>query len=421
MPLTVWPKPFRYIKDVRTFLLSISAVVAVFLTVIFLLRYRAVNDLLVQSVKQEAASYAELIVVTRHWNAQYGGVYVEKRPGVESNPYLKKLGVRPDIATADGRVLTLRNPAAMTREISEQAAINNTVRFHMISLRPVNPENEPDAFERDALERFERGERDIWRIDRSDRDPLFRYVFPLAVERPCLSCHARQGYKIGDIRGGVSVMIPAARLLDQMTRNRRHLIIDFLVTLALLLGIVSFLGWNLASRLDSTQKRLKRIATTDELTGLRNRRYIMEHLDKEYQRAARTSAPLSLVLMDIDHFKRINDEFGHAFGDVVLKAVAREMEDSLRSYDLLGRIGGEEFLIASPGSTLDDAAGLAERIRERVRARTIANRNNEVRVTISAGVTSLSEQDAKADSLLARADEALYLAKQQGRDRVVSV
>ena len=421
MKLHTWPKPFRYFRDVRTFLLSISVAVAVILSVIFIIRYRAVNDLLVQSVKEQAESYANLIIVTRHWNAQYGGVYVEKKPGVESNRYLKDLGILPDLRTTDGRVLTLRNPAIMTREISDLAALSNIVRFHMISLHPLNPENTPDPFEREALERFERGEGNVWRIEPDEREPLFRYVIPLKVERSCLPCHARQGYREGDIRGGVSVSVPADPLLAQMRTNRRHVAADFAITVTVLLSILFFLTWTLAVRLDGAQKKLKLIAMTDELTGLRNRRYIMDHLEKEYQRAVRTGAPLSLILLDIDHFKKVNDNFGHAFGDIVLKAVAREMEGSLRSYDLLGRIGGEEFLIASLGSTLDDATALAERIRERIKARKIANRTYEIHVTISAGATSLSEQDAKADTLLGRADEALYLAKQQGRDRVVAL
>ena len=96
------------------------------------------------------------------------------------------------------------------------------------------------------------------------------------------------------------------------------------------------------------------------------------------------------------------------------------MRESLRTYDLLGRIGGEEFLIASPGSTLDEAAALAERITERIKGKTISSKNHSISVTVSAGVTSLSEQDMKAESMLARADDALYRAKQEGRDRVVS-
>jgi diguanylate cyclase (GGDEF)-like protein len=216
-------------------------------------------------------------------------------------------------------------------------------------------------------------------------------------------------------------MIPAEGLVAQMRTNRNQIVIDGIVTIGILLALLYFLAWKLVGRLDETQKRLKHIAVTDELTGLKNRRQIIEQMNKEYQRAVRTGGTLSLILLDIDHFKRVNDSYGHAVGDRVLRAVAEEMQDGLRTYDLLGRIGGEEFLIASPGSALDEAAGLADRIRQKIKGRTIQDRTREITVTVSAGVTSLSEQDASADAILQRADEALYLAKQQGRDRVVSV
>jgi diguanylate cyclase (GGDEF)-like protein len=197
-----------------------------------------------------------------------------------------------------------------------------------------------------------------------------------------------------------------------------ELISATVITIGLLLCILYFMTWKLVVRLDEVQKRLKHIAVTDELTGLKNRRYIVEQLDKEYQRAVRSGEPLSLIILDIDHFKRVNDTYGHAVGDAVLKAVAVEMQASLRTYDLLGRIGGEEFLIASPGSVLDEAAGLAERILEKIRTTAVSG-SQKMAVTMSAGVTSLGDQDAKADALLARADAALYMAKQAGRDRVI--
>jgi diguanylate cyclase (GGDEF)-like protein len=291
----------------------------------------------------------------------------------------------------------------------------------MISLKNLNPENLPDDFERKALELFEQGEREHWQIDKSSGKPVFRYIFPLVVEEPCLACHRRQGYKLGDIRGGVSIMIPGTGLVAQMRTNRNQIVIDIVSTIGILLAIIYFLTWKLVGRLDETQKRLKHIAVTDELTGIKNRRHIMEQMNKEYQRAVRTGGALSLILLDIDNFKIVNDTHGHAFGDKVLQAVAKEMEDGLRSYDLLGRIGGEEFLIASPGSTLDDAAGLAERIRLKIKGRKIPNRTEEITVTVSAGVTSFNERDGKAEAILKRADDALYLAKKQGRDRVVAV
>jgi diguanylate cyclase (GGDEF)-like protein len=292
--------------------------------------------------------------------------------------------------------------------------------FHMVSLRSLNPENRPDDFEKRSLERFERGERNIWQIERSGDKPVFRYILPLLTEESCLPCHSKQGYRLGDIRGGVSVIIPAAGLMSRMRTNRNQIIIDAVITIGILLVILYLFAWKLVVRLDDVQERLKHLAVTDELTELKNRRYIMEQLEREYQRAVRTGTPLSLVLIDIDHFKKVNDTFGHAFGDVVLKAMAHEMQASLRPYDLLGRIGGEEFLIASPGSTLEEAVALAERIREKIRGKTIANKDHSISVTVSAGVTSLNGQDRKSDALLARADDALYQAKQKGRDRVVT-
>ncbi|MDA8098495.1 MAG: diguanylate cyclase [Nitrospiraceae bacterium] len=417
--MKAWPRPFRYFRDVRIFLVSVFVVVTIFVAAVFLLRYRAVNELLLQAMTQEAESYANLIAVTRHWNAQYGGVYVEKRPGVETNPFLAELGVPADIRTADGRVLTLRNPAIMTREISDLTRKQENVQFRMISLKALNPENAPDAFERTALQRFAEGAQSMSVLDRTARQPEFRYVRPLVIEPSCLACHGQQGYNVGDIRGGVSITISALGLLDKIRSTRRQLVFDAIVTVGILLAVLYFLTWKLAVKFDLVQKRLRHIAVTDELTGLKNRRYIMDNLDKEYQRAVRTGSPLSLAILDIDHFKKINDNFGHAAGDAVLKAVSREMESTLRSYDLLGRIGGEEFLIASPGSTLDECRGLAERIRERIQARDIPFLSDTISVTISAGVTSLCEQDAKAEKLLARADEALYTAKQLGRNRVV--
>jgi diguanylate cyclase (GGDEF)-like protein len=420
MELSTWTKPYRNFKDVRTFLIIISVAVTIGVATTHLFHYLTANDLLIQTVRHEAESFAQLIVLTRHWNAEYGGVYVEKRPGVMSNPYLKELGINPDIRTADGRILTMRNPAIMTREISQLAHRDNMAEFHMVSLRSLNPENRPDDFEKRSLEQFEQGERDIWQIDRSGEKPVFRYIIPLITEESCLPCHGKQGYRVGDIRGGVSVIIPATGLISQMRTNRTQIIIDAVITIGILLAVLYLFAWKLVVRLDDVQERLKHLAVTDELTELKNRRYIMEQVEREYQHAVRTGTPLSLVLIDIDHFKKVNDTFGHAFGDAVLQAVARDMRESLRTYDLLGRIGGEEFLIASPGSTLEEAAALAERIKGKIRGKMISSGSRSISVTVSAGVTSLSGQDMQADSMLARADYALYQAKQGGRDRVVT-
>jgi diguanylate cyclase (GGDEF)-like protein len=145
----------------------------------------------------------------------------------------------------------------------------------------------------------------------------------------------------------------------------------------------------------------------------------MERLGEEFQRAGRLEKSLGLIMCDLDYFKEINDTHGHQFGDVVLKAVAARMRLSIREYDLLGRIGGEEFLIISPDSDLDETLRMAERIRNVVKGDTIGDGTKEVTVTISAGVTMLKAEDQTMDSLFSRSDDALYAAKRQGRDKVV--
>lgn len=175
----------------------------------------------------------------------------------------------------------------------------------------------------------------------------------------------------------------------------------------------------LIKRLNETQTHLKHVAITDELTSLRNRRYIVERLEEEFQRAKRTGRPLSLIMLDIDHFKKINDAHGHLFGDVVLRVVSVRMKEALRKHDLIGRVGGEEFLIICPESSLEDTVVVAERIRKIIHHEAIGDGVREATVALSAGVTMQRDDDTSSDRLFSRADAALYSAKEHGRNRVV--
>jgi len=370
------------------------------------------------TVKDEAASIFEIIVQTRIWNARHGGVFVEKKEGVESNEYLRQVGIEPDVKCEGGRIFTMRNPALMTKELSGLAREKSGVTFHITSLNPINPRNKPDDFEKRALEQFELGRREMIKVDRSGPEPVFRYMAPLFVEESCLPCHKSQGYETGDIRGGISVNVPVSGLLRKMIMNRLVIAGLSILTIALLLGILYSMVWKLVVKLNDSQNRLKQMSITDELTGLRNRRHIMQRLDEEFQRARRMDKSLGIIMLDIDHFKRINDEFGHRFGDVVLKTIAQRAPAMLREYDLLGRIGGEEFLIVSPDTDVDETAIIAERIRRIIGEQGVLHDGREVKITVSAGITMLKEEDRGSDALLSRVDKALYKAKQEGRDRV---
>jgi diguanylate cyclase (GGDEF)-like protein len=161
-------------------------------------------------------------------------------------------------------------------------------------------------------------------------------------------------------------------------------------------------------------------ATRDPLTGLYNRRYMQEFLEREIHRARRRSRPLSLMLLDVDHFKRYNDTFGHASGDEALRFVAETLLFNVRAEDLAVRYGGEEFVVILPECSLQQAALRAEEIRTRLKELYVA-RPGELPgpVTASIGVAAFPVTTDQVDLLIKCADKALYQAKHEGRDRVV--
>jgi len=162
------------------------------------------------------------------------------------------------------------------------------------------------------------------------------------------------------------------------------------------------------------------LASTDPLTGVHNRRYLDTHLDQLLQRARTNNKPLSVAFCDIDHFKRLNDTYGHAAGDEVLKEFTRRMIRNLRSLDLVARIGGEEFVVVMPDTPPERARRIGERLRQKVEQEPFQVAGNEgIGVTISVGVTTVRPSDNYGIDLVKRADEAMYQAKHAGRNRVV--
>ncbi len=172
-------------------------------------------------------------------------------------------------------------------------------------------------------------------------------------------------------------------------------------------------------RLRANYQNSLAMALTDSLTGLYNRRYLVAHAARLVERTRAAAKPLAVLLIDIDHFKSVNDNHGHAVGDEVLRQVAERMSVSIRNVDLLARFGGEEFVVLMPDTRIDLAQRVARRLHESIANTPFETSAGRLRVTISLGVTEAMGSEETVDSLLKRADDALYEAKHQGRNRLV--
>jgi len=226
-------------------------------------------------------------------------------------------------------------------------------------------------------------------------DDLLDLVFPAArnvVITPITADGEHLGVAVGEWGGGNDARIPTStvRALAQASMHA-----------ALALRTARLLGEN------------ERLATRDSLTGLANRRLFDESLQREVARAQRLSTPLSLLVFDVDHFKQVNDTYGHQTGDTVLREVADALVANTKNYDVAARYGGDEFVVLLPGCSRDDALRVAERVRFG-----ISRAVGEAPVTISAGVATVPDNATDAERLMAAADSALYDAKRTGRDRV---
>lgn len=249
-------------------------------------------------------------------------------------------------------------------------------------------------------------------LSRYDSD-MHRAIFPPQVLMPASAAVVpllRQGRLIGCLCLGSLV---GDRFADGMAT-------DF----------IEHLGSIIAICLENVinNERLKRIGLTDSLTGVNNRRYLEQRFDEELGRTRRNGTALSCMYIDIDHFKKINDERGHQAGDEVLQEVAARIKAELRLSDALARFGGEEFVVLLIDAPLSPALVVAERIRHGIAARPVILSDGALQsVTVSIGLTELQPQDRQlglekiAPLLLARADGALYHAKKSGRNKVVSV
>ena len=251
---------------------------------------------------------------------------------------------------------------------------------------------------------------------------LFLTGAGMLVTRP--PAEARPAARFLAIAFCVAVCVWTLRLLfiwraiyGNNDRSQADLSITLFSIAQIAIGVSATLGmfWIEVRKMEVS---LERMAFSDELTGLLNRRATLARFKEELARAQRQNQPLAMVVFDIDHFKLFNDKEGHAAGDAVLKHVANQLSASKRGEDVLGRIGGEEFVLLLSGQTRENALETADRLREAVAASAVGYDSRALKVTVSGGAAVLPADGKDWDGLFAKADERLYAAKKGGRNRV---
>jgi len=370
---------------------------------------------------QNAVTIIAKDIAFRAWASMHGGVYVPPTEQTPPNPYLTFLPER-DVVTTTGRKLTLMNPAYVLREAQSLYQGEYGESAHITSLNPINPNNAADEWEKTALKRFELGAREVKEVTQKKGVSQMRVMRAFVVDETCLKCHAHQGYKVGDIRGGISATIPLKPLFDIEARDIRNASISHGVIW--LFGSLGIVAYHVIRRREikriARQQKLEYQANTDALTGLANRRAFTTRVEQELARANRYGGELSMLMVDIDFFKKVNDTHGHQVGDLVLKELADIFSRTLRDIDFAARFGGEEFVILLPGINAENALKAAERLRVLVGdARIPLQQGEVVKLTVSIGVASYSvSANNSIEKLIYEADKALYTAKETGRNKV---
>ena len=566
----------RLLGYYRSVLMVMYLVAALFFLALGSYEWRRADQNFNALARERGRELFQLIELTRDWNASHGGVYVPVTEQVQPNPYLDH--PQRDQTTVEGRELTLVNPSFMTRQIAELAEKTSGVHFRITSQQPLRPANAPDPWEAEALLLFSAGKQK----DRfgfvgdfsfnGGMRPAFRYMAPLFVKPSCLGCHEKLGNQLGDIRGGISVSMPAEELLAVRDQERKSILLivlaSFIVTSALLHLMVSrarrhylslqrlanlqegiiaertrelkesnaglqrevaarrqrehelliagavfdsaaeaivvtdadnrivrvnpaftaitgyaaaeVMGkdpallksgrhsaeffaqmwaalherghwegeiWNrhrngdirvewlsisrigdeqgvgqyLAifhdiSRRKEAEELLRHRAHHDALTDLPNRSLFYDRLQSTFNQAKRYHRIFALLLVDLDRFKEVNDNLGHAAGDELLIEAARRLSSCVRESDTVARLGGDEFAIILSDMASEDEAEQVARRAVQLLAEPYHLDAGTAEISGSIGIALHPQHGQDSEQLMRNADSAMYGAKTGGRN-----
>ncbi|MDJ1185639.1 diguanylate cyclase domain-containing protein [Roseofilum casamattae] len=334
------------------------------------------------------------------------------------------------------------NPATYTIELGQLLSNESEgILFRLYSDYPFPNRTETggpqDSFQREALKYLNENPQDAFYRREEFGDRLsFRYTEAVLMEPSCVACHntlpnsPKKDWKVGEVRGVVEITQPLDRIMLMAEDGLKMIYIALAAIIALAItGLILVVGrfriihHELEEKVSERTAALHHLATVDDLTQLFNRREFDRRLEIHWQRAQYNQDWLSLILCDVDYFKKYNDTYGHQAGDDCLHAVARVLKTSAqRSGEFAARCGGEEFAIVLPNINGTQACRVAHLIRERIHQLHIPHRGSltHAHVTLSLGIASIiPEEDSSLETLIKAADRALYQAKAEGRDRFI--
>ncbi len=404
------------------------------------------EELVVEQATRQAKMLFAQIKITRQWVADHNGLFFVKAPGVEENPFLPD-GQIQDVA---GNWLVKRNPAMVTRELSAYAAREGMGQFNVTSLKPMNPNNSPDDFERSSLEGFDQGLREAVSIETSAGSHRLRYMAPLLVDSGCIECHTGQGYRIGDIRGGMSVSIPIDSAYQEIKRNNR-LLLNIAVATIIIVSLTIFLLFEflVARRLKALARQMERYPEQtkldpkeesepdDEIGSLSNNfRKLCQRLEESQQELINTReqvfqgekmAALGRLVAGVSH--EINNPLGGMQNCIQTMQRSMDQPDLLTRYlELLGqgveRIKGtvQQLLNIGRKEPLKRQQGdVDEMIRDCLELTCMGRRNIELDLQLGVGEPLWVGMEALRQVVLNLAGNAVQaLGKSSGRLEVSS-
>jgi diguanylate cyclase (GGDEF)-like protein len=380
-----------------------------------------VEERTIEAARDDARLALDRDMLHRRWNAAHGGVYVPEDAQTRPNPFLAGLPER-DVTTPSGRVLTLINHQAMTLNVDKLAHGQTVAVGHLSSLRPLNPADGPDPWERRALEAFERGTTEVSGIEERDGQSFLRIMRAFRTEETCLRCHAMQGYRVGDVRGGISASVPLKPYRTLEWHRTVSLAVAHAGLLLFGLGGIVLAGRQLGreeKRRHELEDRLRELSLRDALTGLYNRHGFDVLAEQQLRLATRNRKPLAILFVDLDGMKTINDRWGHRDGDQALRDTAGLLRGTMRGSDIIARVGGDEFVVLAVDANGDGAAAAVGRLEQLlVKHNAGSGRPFELSLSIGVGFGDPAAKPCTLAELIEQADRAMYERKRlAGRAR----